>query len=235
MTVRHKAIVGRRAQAAMRLLVAGGVALALAGCMESKVARQRICAGLSPASSDHAEGGRSHRRSLPRPQSRRTDAQPARRCAGLCADLEARGHERHHRRGAARRRHRSCRSRLDARDPFHPERLGRAAQCRLCAAVPPVGLGAGKHQAELLEAGRGSGTVRQMAERPRHIAGLPVHRKPDLLEFRLRQPAQSRRHGRQPGRPCAAARRRAGLCRPPQRCDRQIPPGRIAVRRLRRL
>lgn len=42
MTVRYKAIVGRRAQAAMRLLTAGGVALALAGCMESKVAHNEF-------------------------------------------------------------------------------------------------------------------------------------------------------------------------------------------------
>ena len=42
-------------------------------------------------------------------------------------------------------------------------------------------------------------------------------REQAVLESRLRQPAQSRRHGRQPGRPGAAARRNAGLCRAPRR------------------
>jgi pilus assembly protein CpaD len=39
MTARHKAIVGRRARAALGLLAAGGLAVSLAGCMESKVAQ----------------------------------------------------------------------------------------------------------------------------------------------------------------------------------------------------
>lgn len=42
MTARDKAIVGWRAQAALRLLAAGGLAVALAGCMESKVAQNDI-------------------------------------------------------------------------------------------------------------------------------------------------------------------------------------------------
>ena len=42
MTMRDKAIVGRRARAALRLLAAGGLAVAVSGCMESKVARNEF-------------------------------------------------------------------------------------------------------------------------------------------------------------------------------------------------
>ncbi len=54
--------------------------------------------------------------------------------------------------------------------------------------------------------------LRSLAPRSRHQPGSGLHREPALLESRLRQPAQSCRHGRQPRRSGAAARRSAGLC-----------------------
>ena len=52
-----------------------------------------------------------------------------------------------------------------------------------------------------------------------------LHREPALLESRLRQPAQSCRHGRQSRGSGAAARRSAGLCAAPLGGDRSLPQG----------
>ena len=67
--------------------------------------------------------------------------------------------------------------------------------------------------------------VRPVAARSRPSLDADLRRKPPVLESRLRHPAQSRRHGRQSGRPGAAARRSAGLYRAPLGRDRQVPQG----------
>ena len=53
--------------------------------------------------------------------------------------------------------------------------------------------------------------LRAVAGRSRPRGRPQIYGKPRVLEFRLRHAAQSRRHGRQPERPGAAAGRAAGL------------------------
>ena len=77
--------------------------------------------------------------------------------------------------------------------------------------------------AEIFEDRRGSRPVRTVAARSRADRGPDLQREPQLLESRLRHSAQSRGHGRQPGRSRAAARRRPDLDPAPhRRCSTSI-------------
>ena len=123
------------------------------------------------APSDHAERRRAHGRNFRRPQSRRPDAEPARRRTVLRADLAARSHQRHRRGCAERRADRPRRRRFDARSPFDLGRLRRAAQRSLCAALPARRRRPRQHQAQLFQAGRRGRPLRPVAARSRPASG----------------------------------------------------------------
>ena len=130
----------------------------------------------------------------------------------LGAGLAARGDRRLRHRGAVRRVERARRDGRRARDPRDPR--ARPACRSIRSRSGPI---ATEDPARL-------GTIR--VNYPKMLAetgpcGLwpddigptfdsVLHREPAALESRLRLPAQSRRAGRQPGRPGAAARRDAG-------------------------
>ena len=133
MTTLQTAIVRRRAQAALRLLAIGGLAVLLAGCYKTPKEAKNFPIDYRDRHPITLKEGSRTRRDLRRPQSRRADAKPARRRAVVRAAVETRRHQRHHRRRPARRANRSCRRRFHARNPFDPSRLRRAAPRGLCA------------------------------------------------------------------------------------------------------
>ena len=115
------------------------------------------------------QGRRAHRRDLHRPQPRRPDA---RRSAPTCSPSRRPGSTK--RPAASSSTCRSARptdraaAEFDARNPFDPGRLRRAAQRRRCARPTSRGPAAlAEHQAQLPEADRRSRPLRAVAERSR--------------------------------------------------------------------
>ena len=129
------------------------------------------------------------------------------------------------------RNERSCRQRR-AGGPLDPRRRRRAAGRGGDASLPADRSRASSRPCELAlsEDDGGRRAVRAVAVRSRADLRSRAQREPAVLEPRLREPAQPRRHGRQPGRPGAAARRDAALHRAPHHRARQVSPRRSLPR-----
>ncbi len=151
----------------------------------------------------------------------------ARRRARLRRQLAARGDRRHPHRRAGRHAQRGRRGQCRARGPLDPVGRRRAAACRRGAPVSAGRSRQARHAPAQLSDDDGRGrAVRAVAARSRPDRRPRAQREQAVLEPRLRLAAQSRRHGRQPGRPGAAARRDPALYRSPHHRARQVPPRR---------
>ena len=152
------------------------------------------------------------------------NATPARRGAGICSDLEARSHRRRRGRTAGRHQQRACGGGGRAR---------RSARILAATGVPPNGIVVRGYQPP----NRNLATIRITYPRIGAQAGpcglWPADigpsfnrrpfREPAVVECGLRDAAQPRRHGGQPGRSGAAARRDAGLHDAPHHGGREVP------------
>ena len=222
---------GFRRQTARHRAAAG--LIAALGCMHARrllyhrAGRKRPRQRLPPAPPDRHQGGRAHGRTVHRQQARRADADQRadvlafastwRREAtgGILIELPA-GDEKRNRRGARRARgpldsFRRCGVPPNAVEvrPYVPADPSKIATVRLNY---PTHDGRGR-------------TVRTLAARPRPDRRSRAHRERPYWNLGCAHAAQPRRHGRQPGRPGAAARRDAALHRTPHHRSRQVPPG----------
>ena len=163
-----------------------------------------------------------HGRAVHRQQARHAHARATRRCPRLRARMAARSDRRRPDRLAGRHRQRSS----AAAGAMHEVRAilascRRAGERRRRASQSPARSAQAGHAAHQLSADhcRG-GPLRTMAATIWAGLWARASGKSRILESRLRHAAQSRRHGGQPVRPGAAARRNSHLRRPPGHSSR---------------
>ena len=208
-------IAKRRGATALRALAVVGLATSLAGCYTQRVAQQEPYPDrLSRTPSDHAEGRRAHRRDFRRAAiaagSRRASAPTcfrSRNCGGARPPAASSWTFRAAGRPTAPPPIRCARC-----NRFSPPPACRATPST-CAPIRPASFTLASIKINYAKVVAAAGPCGLWPHDLGASLDRSLHREPSVLESRLRQPAQSRRHGRQSRRSGAAARRSAGLCR----------------------